>query len=113
MSDTHYFLCRLLPPRATFALDMNVEESALMGVHVEYWRDHMRAGRVVVFGPVADPQGPWGLGIVRGAGLAEVETFTGQDPVIAADRGFRYEILPMVEAVLPIDVERPRTIPPP
>jgi uncharacterized protein YciI len=82
-------------------------------VHSAYWSDHMRAGRVVVFGPVADPQGPWGLGIVRAAALAEVETFAAHDPVIAAERGFRYEILAMLQAVLPSDLERPRTIPPP
>ena len=106
MSETHYFFCRLLAPRPTFPLDMNEEERALMEVHTEYWREHMRVGRVVIFGPVADPQGPWGLGIVRAARLPEVESFAAQDPVIAADRGFRYEILPMLQAVLPMDADR-------
>jgi uncharacterized protein len=106
MSESKYFLCKLLAPRPTFTLDMNDEERALMQVHAAYWRDHMRTGRVVIFGPVADPQGPWGLGIVRAASLPEVEAFSEQDPVIAAERGFRYEILPMLQAVLPADLER-------
>ena len=106
MSETRYFLCRLIAPRPTFPMDMNEEERALMQVHVEYWSEHMRAGRVVIFGPVADPKGPWGLGIVRASGLPEVQSFTGQDPVIAADRGFSYEVLPMLQALLPNDHER-------
>ena len=106
MSETHYFLCRLIAPRPTFPMDMNEEERALMQVHVEYWREHMRGGRVVIFGPVADPQGPWGLGIVRAAGLPEVQAFCAQDPVIAAERGFRAMVLPRLPATLPTDLER-------
>ena len=99
-----FFLCRLFAPRPTFAMDMNADERALMGEHSKYWRQHMREGRVVVFGPVADPTGPWGLGVVRGKDLAEVRAFADADPTIVSKTGFQWEILPMLAAVLPEDV---------
>ena len=57
MTDTFYF-CRLIPPRPTFAMDMNDEERALMQQHAAYWWKKMDEGKVIAFGPVADPQGP-------------------------------------------------------
>ena len=96
-----FFVCRLLAPRATFLADMTAEERALMQAHAAYWMDWMQKGKVVVFGPVADPAGPWGLGVVRAADEAEMRGFEQGDPVILADIGFRYEILPMLRAVLP------------
>ena len=104
MSDSKFFLCRLLGPRPTFPFDMTDSERALMQLHAAYWREHMRQGNVVVFGPVADPQGPWGLGVLRAPDLAAVQAFTAQDPVIVANLGFRTEILPMLQAVLPSDL---------
>ena len=41
-----YFLCKLIP-------------------HVQYWTARMVEGIALVFGPVLDPAGPWGLGSVR------------------------------------------------
>jgi len=54
---------------------------------------------VIVFGPVADPKGGWGLGVVRARDEAEVAAFEAGDPVVRSGRGFRYEVLPMVSAV--------------
>jgi len=53
---------------------------------------------VVVFGPVLDPAGPFGLGIMRFDTEADVQAFTQADPVIAAGRGFAYDIYPMQAA---------------
>jgi uncharacterized protein YndB with AHSA1/START domain len=99
-----FFLCRLLAPRPTFAHDMNADERALMGEHARYWRQHMSEGRVIVFGPVADPSGPWGLGVVRAADLAAARAFADGDPAVRSNTGFRCEILPMLAAVLPEDL---------
>jgi uncharacterized protein YciI len=104
MSDNKFFLCRLLGPRPSFPFDITDAERALMAEHAAYWREHMRQGHVVVFGPVGDPQGPWGLGIVRAPDLDAVQAFTTRDPVIVAKLGFRMEILPMLQAVLPSDL---------
>ena len=79
--DNHYFV-KLIPPRPTFALDMNDEERALMGQHVGYWREAMEKGRIVVYGPVMDSQGAFGMGVVRFATEAELRDFLAKDPTI-------------------------------
>jgi hypothetical protein len=54
---------------------------------------------VLVFGPVADPEGPWGLGVVKAESEEEVKTFEAGDPAIQSGRGFSYKTLPMLQAV--------------
>ncbi|MDP9151051.1 MAG: SRPBCC domain-containing protein [Myxococcota bacterium] len=93
------FMCRLIPPRPTFTGDMDEEERAVMTKHVAYWSERLAAGRAIVFGPVADPKGGWGLGVVRARDLQEVKAFEAEDPAILSGRGFRYEILPMLRAM--------------
>jgi uncharacterized protein len=78
------FLFRLLPPRADFAQTMTPAEQGAMERHAAYWRQLMEAGRVVVYGPVADPEGVWGLGVVRAGSHAEVVEVGEKDPVIVA-----------------------------
>ena len=78
------FLFRLLPPRPDFAQTLTAEEQDAMGRHAAYWRDLLTAGRVVVFGPVADPEGVWGLGVVRAGSQAEVVELGEKDPAIAS-----------------------------
>jgi uncharacterized protein YndB with AHSA1/START domain len=95
----HYFLFRLLPPRPTFMHDATAEELDLMRVHGVYWRGKLAEGKVVAIGPVADPAGGWGVGILRVATEAEVEGLTSNDPVMLADKGFRIEAFPMPGAV--------------
>lgn len=94
------FYCKLLPPRATFALDMNDEERALMQRHGEYWKRAVDNGDVVAFGLVGDPAGPFGVGIVELDDEAAARRYTNDDPVMLANRGFRYDILPMPFGVI-------------
>ena len=95
-----YFLCRLLAPRPSFPFDMSEEEAAVMGEHVAYWTEHLKAGRAIVFGPVADPKGAWGLGVLRLADEDAVRAIEANDPAIKSGKGFRYEVLPMLDAVV-------------
>jgi uncharacterized protein YndB with AHSA1/START domain/uncharacterized protein YciI len=99
-SGEAYYFCRLIPPRPTFAIDMNAEEAETMRAHAGYWRTLLEKGDVVVFGPVGDPKGPWGLGVVKAANEAAINAFRDGDPAIRSGRGFRYEILPMLKAVV-------------
>ncbi len=98
--DVRYFVCRLLPPRPSFALDMNAEEADVMRQHAAYWKGLLDQGAAIVFGPVADPQGPWGLGVVRAPSEEKLHAMRDADPAILSKRGFRYEVLPMIRAVL-------------
>jgi uncharacterized protein YndB with AHSA1/START domain len=99
VEQTRHFVIRLVPPRPTFMLDMTAEEGAIMQAHVGYWMGLLAEGQAIVFGPVADPAGAWGLGVVRAPDEAAVRALEANDPAIAAQRGFRYEILPMARAV--------------
>ena len=96
--DDKFYLCRLVPPRPSFPYDMTAEEAAVMQKHVVYWTDLLRAGNAIVFGPVADPSGAWGLGVVRVAGEERLRALEAHDPAVQA--GMRYEVLPMLQAVV-------------
>jgi uncharacterized protein len=90
-----HFFCRLIPPRPTFPFDMNENEKALMGEHGKYWMGMCQEGTVLVYGPVMDPNGSFGMGIFEGADEAEIRRRTDADPVMKAGIGFKVEISPM------------------
>jgi uncharacterized protein len=86
----HYF-CKLKPPRTTFITDMTSDETQLMRAHREYWTPRVETGVVVAMGPVADPDGDYGVAIIDAASDAALEAMQETDPVIAAGCGFTYE----------------------
>ena len=89
------FFCKLLPPRPTFAMDMTEAEMRLMQEHAAYWTDAVARGSVITFGFVADPSGPFGMGVVEFGSEAEARAFTDGDPTIRSGQGFAFEIHPM------------------
>ncbi len=96
-----YYVFRLIAPRPTFVADMTAEERTLMQAHAGYWRGLMAKGMVVIFGPVADPAGPYGLGVVRLADGIDPQSVWIDDPIIKSQKGFRFEVAPMLSAVVP------------
>ena len=96
-----YYLCKLIPPRASFHQDMTAEERSAMEEHVRYWTARMAEGTALLFGPVLDPAGPWGLGIVRVEDEAALQRLQEKDPAIQAGIGLRYEALPMARVIAP------------
>ncbi|MFC5952548.1 YciI family protein [Pseudonocardia lutea] len=94
----NWFLYRLLPPRPNFATTMDERESAAMAEHAQYWRGQLEAGRTIVFGPVVDPAGVWGLGIVNGESIDDVNALGEKDPAVVAGVA-RFEVWPMLSAV--------------
>lgn len=90
----HFFL-KLIAPRPTFALDMNDDEKKLMHEHSLYWKGRQDRGEVLVFGPVLDPKGPYGMGIVNLPDEASARGFVDGDPAVKANVGFTCEIYPM------------------
>ncbi len=57
-----YFVCKLIALRPTFAQDITAAEAELLKVHGKYWSDLADRGIAVLFGPVLDPKGAWGVG---------------------------------------------------
>jgi uncharacterized protein YciI len=76
------FVFRLKAPRPTFALDMSDEEREIMGRHAAHWKPWLDSGRMVVFGPVLDSTGSWGLGVVESDDEDELRAFAARDPVV-------------------------------
>jgi uncharacterized protein YndB with AHSA1/START domain len=97
--SVEFYLCRLIPPRPSFPFDMTEHERNVMGQHVDYWKKQLDAGRAIVFGPVNDPVGPWGLGVLRVKNRSEMDALKDADPAVRGDIGMRYETLPMISAV--------------
>jgi uncharacterized protein len=76
------FVFRLMAPRPTFALDMTDSEREVMGRHADYWKRFIDSGQMVVFGPVLDSTGSWGLGVVEAEDEDELRAFAAGDPVV-------------------------------
>jgi uncharacterized protein len=81
------FVFRLKAPRPTFALDMTDEEREIMARHAAYWQPLIDSGRMVIFGPVLDSSGSWGLGVVEADDEEELRAFAAGDPVVTSGTG--------------------------
>jgi hypothetical protein len=94
-----YFFVKTQNPRPTFHLDMTPAERAIMDQHVVYWSEKAACGIAIVFGPVMDPKGVYGIGVYQVEDEAEMSALLEHDP---AKGLLRYEVLPMPRAVVGI-----------
>jgi hypothetical protein len=60
----------------------------------------MEAGRAIVFGPLADPQGGYGIGVLELDEQFDPGTIGNADPAIKADAGFSFEVQAMPKAMV-------------
>ncbi len=95
-----FFFCRMNPPRADFAQTVTDAERALMGQHAAYLKAEQEKGVAVLFGPVGDPRGAWGLAVLECADQAQARAVTDNDPVVKSGQGFSYDVYPMLSANL-------------
>ena len=95
-----YFVCRLNAPRRSFPADATPEELHLMRQHAAYWTGQWDPRKLIVFGPVADPKGAWGLAVVEADEIGQVQRFAAADPVVTSGQGFFYDIMPMLPALV-------------
>jgi uncharacterized protein YciI len=98
MTASH-FVYKLIPPRPTFATDMDDAEQAIMGEHAAYWTALVEQGRAVVFGPVLDRHGSWGLAVVEAETEEDVRLIAADDPAVRMNL-CTFEIGTMLEAVI-------------
>jgi len=93
-SKKKYFVFRLIPPRPTFAEDMTEGERDIMTQHAAYWTDKADKSIAIVFGPVLDPKGVYGLGIIEVENEDQAHTLAAKDPAVESGLQ-RLEIYPM------------------
>ncbi len=92
-----FFFVTTENPRPTFHLDMTAIERETMNRHVSYWSQKAAQGIAIVFGPVMDPNGVYGMGVYRVRNEAEMRELIDHDP---AKGLLKYKILPMANAVV-------------
>jgi len=55
-----------------------------MGRHAAHWQPYLESEQMVVFGPVLDDRGSWGLGIIETEDEDELRAFAARDPAVTS-----------------------------
>lgn len=63
-------------------MDMTEKDKGIMKQHAVYWNVFLDKGTVIVFGPVLDPKGVYGLGIVEADNEAQARAFVAGDSAV-------------------------------
>jgi len=95
-----YFYVKLNAPRATFLTDMTDAERAIMDAHIARWVSLTQERTAVLFGPVFDPAGGFGVGILEVADEKAAHDIMVQDPTTTSGLGFSFEIHPMMMGMI-------------
>ncbi len=66
-----------------------------MGQHAAYCRGFYEGGKLLLYGPVFDPEGSFGLAVVQFDTEAELQQFMAEDPTVKAGLN-RFTYAPMV-----------------
>lgn len=57
------------------------------GRRAAYWQPYIDSGQMVIFGPVLDGTGSWGLGVVESDNEEQLRAFAAGDPVVTTGTG--------------------------
>jgi hypothetical protein len=100
MNSMNHFLYRLIPPRPTFLEDMSETEGTIMEAHFGYWAGVITERQAVAYGPVMDPAGVYGVAVLEVVDEATARSIAANDPANKSNGGFRFELHPMVDAIV-------------
>ena len=92
-----YFFARTQNPRPTFPQDMTPEERIIMQDHIAYWSEKAAKGIAIVFGPVMDPTGAYGILVAQAKDEVEMSDLIEHDP---ANNLLHNSIFPMGSAIV-------------
>ncbi len=70
-----------------------------MGDHADYWQRLFGEGQVVVYGPVSDPSGTWGLAVVEAETEDAVRAIAAKDPAVQSGT-CTFDVFPMAAAIV-------------
>jgi uncharacterized protein len=91
-TDKKGFFLKLNPPRPSFTHDMTSEERSIMQQHLAYWDPYVNDGTVIALGPVLDPKGGYGIGVIRVDSEEQLKDILAKDPANGLNS---YEVYPM------------------
>jgi hypothetical protein len=86
------FFLKLNPPRPTFMMDATDDERAIMQKHIVYWASLLNDEIAIVYGPVLDPKGGYGAGVVSVDSEEQLKQIIDNDPANGLNV---YEYYPM------------------
>jgi len=95
-----YFVIKLLSPRPTFPQDITPEEIAIMQLHRAYWKNYMDQGIMLIYGPVLDPAGVYGLGIVDVKSEDHLKPLLVNDPAARIGKYVYHQMMAVVPSPL-------------
>ena len=61
---------------------MTDAEREIMDRHAAHWQPYIDSGQMVIFGPILDDTGSWGLGVVEAEDEEELHAFAARDPAV-------------------------------
>jgi len=90
--EKKFFFLRLNPPRPDFPDDMTNRERGIMQEHIEYWKPYLNDGTLIVYGPVMDPKGTFGMAVLCVDDEEQARQLASHDPAAAIGS---IDVLPM------------------
>jgi uncharacterized protein YciI len=82
-NEKKHFFIRLNPPRSTFPADITEDERNVMQRHIAYWMPYLNDGTLIVFGPVMDPKGTFGIAVLAVDNQEQARLLVNNDPATA------------------------------
>ena len=79
-----HFFYKLIAPRPDFHLTMDVKEETAMKSHMAYWAALFEKKKVIVYGPVFDPDAVYGMAIIEVDSEEEADLIKNNDPAVAS-----------------------------
>jgi len=79
-----HFFYKLIAPRPDFHLTMNEIERTTMNEHKDYWAGLFNNKNVIVYGPVFDPDGVYGMAVFVAEDDEEATSIKNDDPAVAS-----------------------------
>jgi uncharacterized protein YciI len=79
-------------------MDMSSTEAAIMQGHFAYWRQLLADGRAVVYGPVMDPTGAYGIAVLEVEDEDSARAIGNNDPAIKSGAGFSFQVHAMPDS---------------
>jgi uncharacterized protein len=78
---------------------MSEAEARIMAQHIGYWQGLTDQGTAIVFGPVADPAGVWGLAVVEAGSEEDVHALAKEDPAVKSKMS-SFQVFAMPDAIV-------------
>ena len=92
--EKKHFLYKLYPPRPSFHVNQNEKEKKVMEQHVEYWKELTSEKNAIVYGPVFDPKGIYGMAVIEVNNEEDADEIAKNDPAVVS-KICTCELIPM------------------